>query len=342
MSAFQMTLPFPRPDGLEAMSYGTAGFRMSYDDFPTRLESIVYRMGGVAALRARCLNATVGMMVTASHNPECDNGLKLVEPMGEMLVLEWEKIAVTLVNCPDEEFLPRSDALIREQGIGEPASCPLAQVVIGRDTRKSSTRLSDVITAGVKRLGGLVHDAGILTTPQLHFLVRTINLSVNHEVPDDATAAYVHQFVSAAFASQLKAFRPTNHKAMLHVDCANGVGAVAIDAVSSQLEGSGLTLVARNRWSLATGKADGPLNDSCGADFVKLRIAPPRIFNSGQAPGVGERWVSLDGDADRVVYFFLDSFKGEERFVLLDGDRMATLVAKFFKVSCWFLGEKMK
>ena len=38
-------------------------------------------------------------------------------------------------------------------------------------------------------------------------------------------------------------------------------------------------------------------------------------------PGV--RCVSVDGDADRVVYFFKD--KTTSKFVLLDGDKIATL-----------------
>lgn len=39
-----------------------------------------------------------------------------------------------------------------------------------------------------------------------------------------------------------------------------------------------------------------------------------------------ERCASLDGDADRVVYYFLDS---TNKFCLLDGDRIATLAASF-------------
>lgn len=36
------------------------------------------------------------------------------------------------------------------------------------------------------------------------------------------------------------------------------------------------------------------------------------------------RCISIDGDADRVVYFFADE---NNQFFLLDGDRIATLYA---------------
>jgi len=38
-------------------------------------------------------------MITASHNPEEDNGVKLVDPLGEMLEMKWEKYATTLANA---------------------------------------------------------------------------------------------------------------------------------------------------------------------------------------------------------------------------------------------------
>jgi len=43
---------------------------------------------------------------------------------------------------------------------------------------------------------------------------------------------------------------------------------------------------------------------------------------------IGTRAASLDGDADRLVYFYLDS---RGTFKLLDGDKIATLVAGYLQ-----------
>lgn len=82
----------------------------------------------------------------------------------------------------------------------------------------------------------------------------------------------------------------------------------------ARLEGLGLEVELRNA-------GDGQLNEGCGADFVKIKQAPP----SGTTPRPGERYCSLDGDADRIVYYFDDGTS----FRLLDGDRIALLLAHF-------------
>ena len=57
----------------------------------------------------------------------------------------------------------------------------------------------------------------------------------------------------------------------------------------------------------------------CGADYVKVEQKAP----SGITLEPGRRYCSFDGDADRIVYFYVDS---DGRFHLLDGDKIATLV----------------
>ena len=61
------------------------------------------------------------------------------------------------------------------------------------------------------------------------------------------------------------------------------------------------------------------LNEGCGADFVKVGQKAAKKFEGFVD---GERCASIDGDADRLVYFYTDKSEG---FVLLDGDKIATL-----------------
>ena len=46
--------------------------------------------GALMALRAGALRQVTGIVITASHNPEQDNGVKLVDPNGNMLDSQWE------------------------------------------------------------------------------------------------------------------------------------------------------------------------------------------------------------------------------------------------------------
>lgn len=62
----------PKPAGL-ALQYGTAGFRSKAE----QLDHIVFRMGLLAVLRSKAVTATIGIMVTASHNPEVRAALSL-------------------------------------------------------------------------------------------------------------------------------------------------------------------------------------------------------------------------------------------------------------------------
>jgi phosphoacetylglucosamine mutase len=97
------------------------------------------------------------------------------------------------------------------------------------------------------------------------------------------------------------------------------VGALAIHKFTKYLGGS-ITLIAHN----AEISTPGALNNSCGADFVKTSQKLPPSLASHLKPG--QRACSLDGDADRLIYYYLDD---RNQFHLLDGDKIASLVAAF-------------
>uniref|UniRef100_A0A1B6CV25 Alpha-D-phosphohexomutase C-terminal domain-containing protein n=2 Tax=Clastoptera arizonana TaxID=38151 RepID=A0A1B6CV25_9HEMI len=66
----------------------------------------------------------------------------------------------------------------------------------------------------------------------------------------------------------------------------------------------------------------GKLNFKCGADHIKTMQSPP----DGVPLIPFKRCVSVDGDADRIVYYYTDD---SNEFYLLDGDRIATLAAGY-------------
>lgn len=82
-------------------SYGTSGFRAD----ASLLESTVFRVGILAALRSIQTRSVIGLMITASHNQVSDNGVKLADPSGGMLTQSWEPFADALANAPNPHSL---------------------------------------------------------------------------------------------------------------------------------------------------------------------------------------------------------------------------------------------
>lgn len=87
----------------------------------------------VGALRSQIRDSlAIGLMITASHNPEPDNGVKLIDPAGEMLEISWEAIATKLSNCSDEDVEKEIETICSQLKVDPTKSSVL---VIGRDTR---------------------------------------------------------------------------------------------------------------------------------------------------------------------------------------------------------------
>ena len=120
-------IDYSRPKDSKTVQYGTAGFRGPASN--GELNFVTNRTGCLAALRSRTVNQATGLMITASHNPVGDNGVKVTEPFGEMLIPEWEKVATQLTNT--DELDAEIEQVIKDKNITNKEGT----VVIGRDTR---------------------------------------------------------------------------------------------------------------------------------------------------------------------------------------------------------------
>ncbi len=193
--------------------------------------------------------------------------------------------------------------------------------------------------------------AGVLTTPTLHWLVGSYNASLSASGATPVTPAL--PTVDAYFTTLATSFAacvsrcprfthdPASADAALHLDCAHGVGYPALARLTAAVAATGPTAAAVFAPKLynggeATGADVGvELNNGCGADHVQKTRAFPRGLEApaaaavaAAAKGVSLRFASLDGDADRLVYYLSDA---RGALVLIDGDRLSAMLCVFLQ-----------
>jgi phosphoacetylglucosamine mutase len=323
--------------------YGTAGFRY----LATELPPIMVRVGIAVALWTSMPSGgsspVLGVMVTASHNTEEYNGIKLAGLDGGMIDPIGEQFVVDLVNERDIEKIVQ-----RVQEVSSLLSSTRRSrtvggkriIYMGMDTREHSVSLSCLVQSAIRAVSGGDNDTnaeggieivqlGTVTTPQLHFLVRQASALHGYltipTLPAMGLEGYyqsmvhAYQVLVATSATTKEKKKNSTHNRKLYVDCANGVGYLHVQKLQ-QMAPSLSFLEARN------GPGDGPLNERCGSEYVQKMQCSPCWFSGDSIPVLlndGDYCASLDGDADRIVIF--------KNSLLLDGDKIACLIGNFIR-----------
>lgn len=114
-----------------------------------------------------------------------------------MLEASWENHATLLANAPTTDaFLEVLQALIKNLRVD---MAKPSRVVYARDTRPTGAELVSSLEDGLRALGAEGRNAGITTTPILHYLVRAINTKgTKDEYGEDSEEGYM-QKLSTAF-----------------------------------------------------------------------------------------------------------------------------------------------
>ncbi|KAM0686517.1 hypothetical protein COBT_002258 [Conglomerata obtusa] len=344
----------------EYFTFGTAGYRGPSN---TLLQPLT-RASLLAMIRSSTFcGKTIGIIITASHNKNTDNGIKIIDHNGDYIEKSLELYCDEIVNCKDKDLIKVLSRVHRKLGnmrdLGN-ASEPV--VAIGRDTRESGVHFVEEIKKVLEDLKCKVIDYEIVTTPEMHYYIRNGNLKgrviakneyINH------LAFWYKDLVSLTCTKETLCF----------IDCANGVGGIVINELINVLDKKNLFIININDEAktimesidIERKKDSSNFPDSLedlNSDYTNLdkkdwfnKICQMRKKN-GYLPDVkllnencGADYVvthkkspknilidetkilkcaSFDGDADRLIYF-----STKDGFKLINGDRIAIVIALY-------------
>lgn len=235
-----------------------------------------------------------GIMITASHNHHEDNGIKVLDEHGHMIGQAMEDFIVKQVCGLDMHVCECSDIMKNQLHDSNIA------LQIGYDSRKSSPYICELIVKGIR----MVHPqfpiviTPYITTPHLHFIFSEQGRQISY-------VEYVRNVASLVHFPCI-------------LDCANGIGSKVMMGVKESMPQSTLTLINTN-W-----EQHSSLNHKCSSDFVCTykELPHPHEIKAYTNPILR---ASLDGDADRVVFYYTEM----NALHILNGDYIAALILTY-------------
>lgn len=114
-----------------------------------------------------------------------------------MLQASWEQYATEFANAAtDKDLVESAKTVIDKCSID--VSVP-ASVIYGWDTRPSCPALVSSLEHGLSSAGAQAHSAGLVTTPQLHYLVRATNTVGQADAYGEPTLEGYYKKLAAAW-----------------------------------------------------------------------------------------------------------------------------------------------
>ena len=207
-------------------NYGTSGFRFHH----SVIEAIAVKIGNVIGILSGFYKKPYGIMITASHNPHEDNGVKIVNADGEMINTAEENMITDYVN--------NNNTCVFDMNMKIP------EIFVGYDTRKSSPKICELIVSGIIELHNesIIHNLYVVTTPELHY------------------AMYAHSNQTGTYLDNLYGIIKHIKHPNIICDCANGVGTNVLTELNSKVERLNLINIDIQNHTL--------LNEKSGSDYV--------------------------------------------------------------------------
>ena len=205
--------------------YGTSGFRNN----AKLIFDISFRIGIGCAYLSHLTSKHIGIMITASHNPIEDNGVKIIDHTGSMICTEYENILENIVNLSHIEFgkfIDEYKPLIKQ-----------SKLIIGHDTRPSCLDIQNELIKCSKIFNTNCVTFGLVTTPQLHMLTVDENID------------YYNDYIKKIFSK----ITTINYNCI--VDCANGTAYNIMEKIQHE------------RIKLSNTNNHDLLNHNCGAEY---------------------------------------------------------------------------